>query len=258
MCPVPPFGATNPRDPKDHKALPTPAQPSTFGTSSRPARSPAADEIADAASQERGQGVTKTRRTEGVRTQGRAARVVDGVLRAAAEELSRAGYAALRVEDVAQRSGVNKTTIYRRWPTKAALVTAAITRLIQAQMLPDTGSLRQDTLDILLEFVRLSSTPLGLGIIRTLQVERAHPDVEPIARKLRQYNRAARIGLVERAIARGQLPAGTNPELVVDLLFSPIISRIVTHGEIADEQYVRAAVDVVLAGLGTGAAVLER
>ena len=55
-----------------------------------------------------------TRRTEGVRVKGRAARVVTDVLVATAEELSRVGYSALRVEDVATRSGVNKTTIYRR------------------------------------------------------------------------------------------------------------------------------------------------
>ena len=67
-----------------------------------------------------------TRRTEGVRVKGRAARVVSDVLIATAEELTRVGYAAFRVEDVAARSGVNKTTIYRRWPTKPELVTAAV------------------------------------------------------------------------------------------------------------------------------------
>ena len=68
----------------------------------------------------------KTRRTEGVLTGGRSARIVDGVLEATAEELSRVGYAALRVDEVAERSGVNKTTIYRRWPTKSDLVRATL------------------------------------------------------------------------------------------------------------------------------------
>jgi AcrR family transcriptional regulator len=234
--------------------------PESNGSATRPNPGlvPAALELVGASSEERdGDAVPKTRRTEGVRTQGRAARVVEGVLSAAAEELSRVGYAALRVEDVAQRSGVNKTTIYRRWPNKASLITAAVARVIRAQSLPDTGSLRQDALEILIEFVRLASTPLGLGIMRTLQVERAHPDVEPIARNLRQHNRVARVGLVERAIERGQLPAGTDPELAVDLLFSPTISRIISHGQTLSERHVRAMVDAVLAGLATGAGVLE-
>ena len=59
------------------------------------------------------------RRTVGARTGGRSERVVRDVLRAAIEELSTNGYSALRVEDVAARAGVNKTTVYRRWPTKA-------------------------------------------------------------------------------------------------------------------------------------------
>ena len=66
------------------------------------------------------------RRTEGKRVHGRSARVQSAVLRATAEELGRVGFAALRIEDVALRSGVNKTTIYRRWPTKQELVRASL------------------------------------------------------------------------------------------------------------------------------------
>ena len=50
--------------------------------------------------------------------------VVRGILAAALEELASAGYRALRIEDVATRAGVNKTTVYRRWPTKEDLVRA--------------------------------------------------------------------------------------------------------------------------------------
>ena len=55
------------------------------------------------------------------------------------------GYASLRVEDVAARAGVNKTTIYRRWPAKSDLVIAALDALRdQTQIDPDTGSLREE------------------------------------------------------------------------------------------------------------------
>lgn len=72
----------------------------------------------------------RTRRTGNARTRGRAANVVHRVVSATADELSRVGYAALRVEDVAARSGVHKTTIYRRWPTKTELVAATIMMMI--------------------------------------------------------------------------------------------------------------------------------
>src|ERR1700712_3828040 len=86
----------------------------------------------------------RTRRTEGVRVKGRAARVVTDVLHATAEELSRVGYAALRVEDVALRSGVNKTTIYRRWPTNPDPGGAPLRAVWEPPAVPDTGSLRED------------------------------------------------------------------------------------------------------------------
>src|SRR5262249_40598485 len=76
---------------------------------------------------------------------GRSERVVRAVLAATTAELGRVGYAALRMEDVATTAGVNKTTVYRRWPTKADLVGAAMRGLgAPAQPAPDTGSLRGD------------------------------------------------------------------------------------------------------------------
>jgi AcrR family transcriptional regulator len=69
--------------------------------------------------------------------------VVRRVLQAALEELSTHGYAALRMEDVATRAGVNKTTIYRRWPTKEELVRNLLVSLAEKSRaeLRDTGSL---------------------------------------------------------------------------------------------------------------------
>ena len=63
------------------------------------------------------------------RAGGRSARVVSTVLRTTLEVLGEHGYAGLRIEDVAAQAGVNKTTIYRRWPTRADLVIAALTAL---------------------------------------------------------------------------------------------------------------------------------
>ena len=67
---------------------------------------------------------------------GRAERVRTAVLEAAAELLTEVGYDKMRVEDVAARAGVHKTTVYRRWPTKAAL-TADATALHSRRRRPD-------------------------------------------------------------------------------------------------------------------------
>jgi AcrR family transcriptional regulator len=189
-----------------------------------------------------------TRRTAGVRTRGRAADVVERVLTATGEELSRAGYAALRVEDVAARSGVNKTTIYRRWPNKAELVAAALREITALPAAVDTGNLREDLRSSLLQTIAFATEPVGRGLMRMMQTERADPEVDAIARTLRSEQRSMRVAMVERGIARGELPPGTNAELLVDLVSAPVLTRAVTFGEIVDERYIDSVLDLVLAG----------
>jgi AcrR family transcriptional regulator len=191
----------------------------------------------------------RTRRTEGVRVKGRAARVVTDVLTATAEELSRVGYAALRVEDVALRSGVNKTTIYRRWPTKPELVGAALRAVWEPPDVPNTGSVRGDFIASLAKTAAFAMSPIGKGLTHVIQLERAHPEVEPIARSLREEYRALREQLVTRGIERGELAAGTDPRFVSNLVAAPIFSRLFTDGESVDSAFIERVVDVVLTGL---------
>jgi AcrR family transcriptional regulator len=191
----------------------------------------------------------RTRRTEGVRVKGRAARVVTDVLIATAEELSRVGYAALRVEDVALRSGVNKTTIYRRWPTKPELVGAALRAVWEPPDVPDTGGLRGDFVASLSRTAAFAMSPIGKGLTHVIQLERAHPEVEPITRSLREEYRRLREQLVDRAIERGELARGTDSRFVTDLISAPIFSRLFTEGESVDATFIESVVDVVLTGI---------
>jgi AcrR family transcriptional regulator len=193
------------------------------------------------------------RRTEGVRRGGRSARVVESVLRATVEELGTVGYTALRVEDVASRSGVNKTSIYRRWPSKVELVAAALQNHARNHEEPDTGSLREDLLEMGRGMARKIETPLGRGLIRMLQMERGQPDLDSVIGSLRTENICARAGVIERAIARGELPADTDPKLVAELVGSPISSRLLHTGLPVDEPFIVAVIDMVLAGVAAGA-----
>lgn len=180
---------------------------------------------------------------------GRAARVVTDVLTATAEELSRVGYAALRVEDVATRSGVNKTTIYRRWPTKPELVGAALRAVWESPDVPDTGSVRSDFIASLTRTAAFAMSPVGRGLTHVIQLERAHPEVEPIARSLREEFRALREQLVIRAIDRGELGPETNARFVTDLISAPVFSRLFTDGESVDAEFIESVIDVVLTGI---------
>ena len=196
--------------------------------------------------------VHTSRRTEGLRVKGRSARVVDEVLRVTLEELGRVGYAALRVDDVARQSGVNKTTIYRRWATKNELVDAAIRTVKNVQEQPDTGSLREDLITSARELIAVCGSPERMGIIRMLHAEQQHPEVMAIRRALREEHRARRQVMIDRAIARGELPVGANGPLILEAIFSPLSARLITAPEPTDEAFVCALVDLVLAGARAG------
>ncbi len=172
---------------------------------------------------------------------------MEQVLQATAQELSQVGYAALRIEAVAARAGVNKTTIYRRWPTRAQLVAASIDH-VRMPTPAETGSLEEDLLANLRNIVRFAASPIGAGILRVIQTERGHVELEPIILSLRAAARARRADLVMRAVARGALPPGTDPTFIADLIFSFVVTRLVNYGERPDEAELCATVETVLAG----------
>jgi AcrR family transcriptional regulator len=196
----------------------------------------------------------RTRRTVNLRSRGRAAKVVESVVTATAEELGRVGYAALRVEDVAARSGVHKTTIYRRWPTKAELVAATIATMIaqgEQRRAVDTGTVRSDLRASLLAALDLK--PSERGVLRIMQVERAMPEVNALARRFRDEVQHMRLAMVRRGVARGELPKGVDAELIVDLVSAPV-QRALLLDESMDARALDGMLDVVLAGAAACAA----
>jgi AcrR family transcriptional regulator len=200
----------------------------------------------------------QTRRTENRRTGGRAEQVVHRVLRATAEELGRVGYGALRVEDVAAAAGVNKTTVYRRWPTKPALVTAAVQAVARKGSAIDTGSLRGDLRRSLLDFVAECTHPFGRGILGIVLTGRRIPEIESVVRRVADERHLRRVVMVERGIARGELPKGADPEVIVDLVTSPVFHHMLTLGEVVGPEYVDRVLDIVLAGVVNAASTSRR
>jgi AcrR family transcriptional regulator len=196
-----------------------------------------------------------TRRTEGVRVQGRSARVVDAVLLATAEQLGEVGFAALRIEDVAARSGVNKTTIYRRWPRKEELVASVLETLRLVPGTPDTGTLRGDLLELLDAIAKGAATPAGRGLMRLVQTERGHPEFAAILRRRRSEQLASRRAIFERAIARGELPVGSDSGILAELVLAPLIARLFYVSSDVNERFIHILVDTVVAGARSGAAV---
>ena len=192
----------------------------------------------------------RKRRTMGARTGGRSERVVREVLRAAIEELTRIGFEALRVEEVAARAGVNKTTVYRRWPTKIDLVSAAIqSRLGYRDPLPDTGTLRGDVLEMIRTSLTVAASPEGRGYIRLATPTGTDPDIDRLAKSLHAAARARRAQLVARAQSRGLLSNELDAALVSDMLFMPVMTRVTRYGEEVDMATAESLVDLALHGI---------
>jgi AcrR family transcriptional regulator len=185
------------------------------------------------------------------RTGGRSARVVSDVLRTALEILGEQGYAGLRVEDVAVRAGVNKTTIYRRWPTRADLVISALTTLSGPPLAIETGRLEADLHATFMTATTLRSTAVGRGVVRALIAERGHPEVDRVVSVIRERHRAPARTVLEHARRRGDLPKRVDIELVLDILTGTIHGRLRDCPRPLDEQWVRRVVRLVLAGANT-------
>lgn len=191
----------------------------------------------------------------GARVGGRSERVVRDVIDATVRELARVGYAALRMEDVAAVAGVNKTTVYRRWPTKSDLVTAALNaRALPDSDVPDTGALRSDLLALIRPLVARVSKPEGRAIARMMLMEMDHPDVAALSHRFREKRLAIWIDIVRRAVDRGELPAGSDARLLVDLLMGTVMTRIRCNEKV-DDHYLRSVVELVVLGAQHGGAV---
>jgi AcrR family transcriptional regulator len=175
---------------------------------------------------------------------GRSARVRAAVIEALLGELAEHGLAGTTMEGVARRAGVNKTTLYRRWGSKEDLVLDALLEIGERRVpIPDTGSLRDDLLTVAREIVASVRTPEADAVVRAAAADPG-PDSKLVA-SVRQFW-AVRFGLlgtmVERAIERGELPADTDPKLLIEGLLGGIYLRVlVTREPLDDAVLVRLA-----------------
>lgn len=199
-----------------------------------------------------------SRRTVGARTGGRSERVVRKVLEATIDELARVGYVALRMDDVAARAGVAKTTVYRRWPTKPELVEAAIRDAARFHdPLPDTGDVRGDLVALVQATVGRLGTPSARAIARLVATE-SDPEIARLAKKLRDDKRRSHAEVVVRAQARGELPKDVDPTLLVEVAFAPIVTRVMRSAEQPPLEEIERVVDLVVTGAENGGGVRRR
>lgn len=187
---------------------------------------------------------------ESTRPGGRTAQNRVAVVEATLAELAERGYDRTSVESVALRAGVHKTTVYRRWRTKERLVAAALEAAAGVQIeIPDTGDLALD-LRTLARGVRgvLISTA-GSAAVRTLvSGAQSSPEVAQVMRTFWAGRLAKVAPIVQRAVADGRLPPGTDPIELMKYLAAPLFHRVLVTAEpVAEADADRAAAVVLVA-----------
>jgi AcrR family transcriptional regulator len=157
------------------------------------------------------------------------------------------------MDGVAERAGVHRTTIHRRWASRAALVADALLEVSAEQVaVPDTGTLRADLRHLARAIRDAISTPLARALASALTASGtgdAAAEVGEVGRRFWQARFAATGAIVEHAVDRGELPKRTSPRFVVEALGGPIWFRVFAVGEPADDRFLHRVVDMVIAGL---------
>lgn len=176
---------------------------------------------------------------------------VDEALLAATLELAtEVGISRMSMDVLAQRAGVSKATIYRRWPSKEALVLDALQHAIKPFEQVDTGTLRSD-LDLYLgELAERMTNGSASDILPHLIEVSVRDDV--LRASLDDYVRMRRQPLrtiIERAMSRGELPADTDVDVLLDAIISPFIYRRLLSHDVMDDDFVRRLVALVLPGM---------
>ncbi|WP_067544330.1 TetR/AcrR family transcriptional regulator [Nocardia crassostreae] len=181
--------------------------------------------------------------------------VTRSITEAVLDELAEQGYARVSMEAVAKRAGVGKSALYRRWPAKQDMVVAIISEIsLDHATAADTGSLRGDIRESLTAVENWLTHPRFSRILPDLFAEAVrNPALHAaVDSAIGAPRRARGLEVLERGIARGELPRDLDTELALDLLAAPIYWRISVRGAPLESGYLDALTDTLLHALAPG------
>lgn len=185
----------------------------------------------------------------------RGERVLAAVRAATLRELAEHGYAALTIDNVARRAGVHKTTVYRRWRDRDGLLLDAVADHVATEVpVPDTGEVERDLRELARGLVQWITSPIGGGVLATMLSDAGRvPAIAEARRRFyrRRFEQAEPV--VRRAIARGELPAGTDPAELLKTLMAPIYLRLLVTAEPLDDAAADRAAAAAVAAARAGA-----
>jgi len=154
-------------------------------------------------------------------------------------------------EAIAERAGASKTTLYRWWPNKAAIVIEAFREAVAPQLpLEDTGRLLVDLTAQVQNFARVLSGPGGRMLRSLLVAARSDPEVAAAFRSLwSDPRRTEAKAMLRRKQSSGQLRKDADLDLVLDSLYGPLYYRFLVKNELPSQKYAASLASLVVQGL---------
>lgn len=176
------------------------------------------------------------------------------VLAAARDVYGRLGWAGFSIETVAREARVGKSSIYLRWPDTTALLLDMLESTVDLSIDTDTGSVRGDLLVLAQSIMGLLLSEDGDTILRLSTEARKIPELAPQWEQFVAVNVATVRKIVRRAVARGELPARTAGDLILNALIGGLMMQCLTtppsrRARLAKDanRYTESLVDLVLA-----------
>jgi AcrR family transcriptional regulator len=161
------------------------------------------------------------------------------------------GFAELSIEAIAADANVGKTTVYRWWPTKAALVADAFSASADDELrFPDTGSVQNDMSLQMHRLIRVFRSRRGKVVAALLAGGQSDPElIEAFRERFLWPRRKNAYRTLQRGIDRGELPSNIDLDLVLDSLYGPIYMRFLIRHDKLDESFVDDLCQLIFSGL---------
>jgi AcrR family transcriptional regulator len=181
------------------------------------------------------------------------------ILRSTLKLLKETGFPQLSIEAIAADADVSKATVYRWWPTKAALVADAFsTSADQELRFPDTGSVQKDMSLQMRQVIRVFRSQRGKVVAALLGGGQSDPELIAAFRdRFLWPRRQQAYQTLQRGIDRGELPAGIDMNLALDALYGPIYMRFLIRHDELNESFADALCGLVLRGVARQAEVAK-
>ena len=187
----------------------------------------------------------------------------EAVLAATRELLVEVGYSRLSYELIAQRAGVNRPAIYRRWPSKAHVVHAAVfpprqVENFEAELFTGDKPFDEDFTTMIAQTLASYSRPEARAAIPGLLTDRAEPDsISDGLDDLTDRVRAHLARRIERAVAEGELRPGVDADLLINVMVGTVVHRVVEQGQ-PDPSLASDLAELLLAGIRNPQATAKR